>query len=223
MAPRKGMFMSNKVKPTGSFKENFKATKAPNEKPSQQGSSSFFFKPDPSQNKTINEGFKPKTSSTERKPFDKKKWRMQRYSRKYKVQQWEDRRKKEVLREYYKQIDDRPKFDVKKIYDENELDTNNETLLQTEQEEAPIEENEFKKNKARKKAHEEFERIKEEKKKLKEEMIKKKAEKKEALKKSKEERLVKFKRLNRKTKKGQPIMKDRMEFLLEQIQKNMQK
>nr|XP_022912690.1 rRNA-processing protein FYV7 [Onthophagus taurus] len=198
MAPRKGMFMSNKVKPTGSFKENFKATKAPNEKPSQQGSSSFFFKPDPSQNKTINEGFKPKTSSTERKPFDKKKWRMQRYSRKYKVQQWEDRRKKEVLREYYKQIDDRPKFDVKKIYDENELDTNNETLLQTEQEEAPIEENEFKKNK-------------------------KKAEKKEALKKSKEERLVKFKRLNRKTKKGQPIMKDRMEFLLEQIQKNMQK
>ncbi|GAB6020728.1 hypothetical protein CHUAL_003392 [Chamberlinius hualienensis] len=47
-------------------------------------------------------------------------------------------------------------------------------------------------------------------------------EKKEAaLLKRKEERLEKFKQLNRKTKKGQPVMKHRMSLLLKQIQKKM--
>ena len=48
-----------------------------------------------------------------------------------------------------------------------------------------------------------------------------KTEKEEALKKYKEKRMQTYKKLSRKTKKGQPVMKDRLEMLLEKIQQQV--
>ncbi|KAF2896618.1 hypothetical protein ILUMI_09561 [Ignelater luminosus] len=180
-----------------------------------------------------------------KKPFDKKKWRLQKYSKKYKLQQWEEKRKKAVLHQYYKQVkDDEPKFDVKKIYeqykDEDEDDVNKQeetenennlnrdiveeqhNLAKDEPGESEINAMTTRKKKAFKKAHLEYKRIQEEKQQKKEEIKTKKAEKAEALKQYKQKKLEKYKKLNKKTKKGQPIMKYRMEMLLEQIQKSVQ-
>lgn len=54
--------------------------------------------------------------------------------------------------------------------------------------------------------------------KKKEEIKRKQLEKEEALKKYKEKRAETYKKLCKKTKKGQPVMKDRMELLLQKIQ-----
>ena len=55
---------------------------------------------------------------------------------------------------------------------------------------------------------------------LKEKIAKQKQEKEEALKKYREKKTEHFKKLSQKTKKGQPLMKGRLEILLEKIQKN---
>jgi len=186
-----------------------------------------------------------------KKEFDKKKWRLQKYSKKYKLQQWEDKRKKAVLNEYYRELkDDGPKLDVQKIYEKYGVD-DDENNLGNKQEENENENNlnkdineaetsitwteegsenvesqpntsQTRKNKAFKKAHIEFQRIQEEKKQKKGDFLIRKAEKAEALKQYKQKKLEKYKKLNKKTKKGQPIMKYRMEMLLEQIQKSVQ-
>lgn len=177
-----------------------------------------------------------------KKPFDKKRWRLQRYSKKYKLDQWEDKRKKVVLRQYYREIKDEDnKFDVQKIYNEEEERSNNDAVTTKEENEnennlnvdvhmgqssgsmKDVSKKNSKsiKGRAFKKAHLEFERIKQEKQRKREEMNKKKAERDEALKAYNEKKFKKFKVLSKKTKKGQPIMKGRMEMLLEQIQYNM--
>lgn len=229
------------------------------------------------ENDAINES-SPQETQGGKKPFDKKKWRMQKYSKKYKLEQWEEKRKKAVLRHYYKDVKQTDKG-ISKIYEqynsseseeedntekndmeENENNLNNSInmgrnsrrsfkndVARNEEEEitdnSKNEENiknesdasnsnfkneseasnsNFKKRKAYKKAHEEYQRIKEEKKKRREELEKKKAERDAALKIYKQKKVEKFKRLNKKTKRGQPVMKDRIEMLLEQIQKNIQ-
>ena len=48
-----------------------------------------------------------------------------------------------------------------------------------------------------------------------------KTEKEEALKKYKEKKMQTYKKLSKKTKKGQPVMKDRLEMLLEKIQQQV--
>lgn len=184
-----------------------------------------------------------------KKPFDKKRWRLQKYSKKYKLDQWEEKRKKTVLREYYREIKDEDKqFNVEKIYqeeeerddksnnvneevdggrtnEENENDNNVNVDIRTGQmsnREEQINSNTTKR-KAFKKAHMEYERIKAEKNRKRDELNRKKTERDEALKVYKEKKVKKFKALSRKTRKGQPIMKDRMEMLLEQIQNNLDK
>ncbi|KAJ8978810.1 hypothetical protein NQ317_018900 [Molorchus minor] len=182
------------------------------------------------------------SAKQEKRPFDKKKYRLKKYSKKFKLQQWEQKREKAVLRGYYKSIkEDEPKFDVESIYkeaEEGEDDTSNandkineeneNNLNESINKEAAGSEDESvpssskrKKGKAFKKAYQEFERIKGEKNKKKEEFLRKKAEKEEALKVYKKNKLEKFKKLSRKTKKGQPIMKERMELLLEKIQNSL--
>ncbi|KAF5304668.1 hypothetical protein FQA39_LY09445 [Lamprigera yunnana] len=150
-----------------------------------------------------------------KKPFDKKKWRMQRYSKKYKLEQWENKRKHAVLQNYRKQINDMPKYDVQKIYEkygeENENKNNlhlNSTLTHTKQTENEIVQNSKINKKSFKKAKTEFQRIREEQQKEKEELSKKKSERIEAHKRYKQQKLEKYKKLSKKTKKGQPIMKD---------------
>lgn len=181
----------------------------------------------------------------EKKPFDKKKWRLQKYSNKYKLQQWEDKRKKAVLRGYYKNVkDDRNKFDVQKIYKEEQqidenvdgvrtIDEENENNLNKSIDQVntsinpDLTNNSSKqstlksKSKAFKKAHLEFQRIKEEKQKSKEEALRRKKEREDALKEYKRKKTEKYKKLSKKTRKGQPVMKDRMEMLLEKIQNSL--
>lgn len=179
---------------------------------------------------------KENPEKNQKKPFDKRKYRLQKYSKKYKLEQWEDKRKKAVLREYYKELKhESPSktFDVRKIYAENENELENDGTETAEKpgsdpnaaQEVPHEKEEPNDQKAKRKpskrAHLEFQRIKEEKQKRREEMLKLKAEKEEARKAHKQKKIENFKRLSRKTKKGQPIMKDRIELLLEKIQNSM--
>lgn len=164
----------------------------------------------------------PNTSETIKKPFDKKKWRTKKYSNKYKIEQWEDKRRKAVLRSYYK--------DLKQSSSSNKPTSEEIGSDQNIKQKRQFEDNDPnqaqpskipKKDSTSKKAHLEFLRIKEEKKKHKEETLKKKEEKKKAIEMSRKKKMEKFKRLNKRNKKGQPIMKDRIELLLEKLQHNM--
>lgn len=69
------------------------------------------------------------------------------------------------------------------------------------------------------KAKREYQRKQEEKKKRIEEAIRVKAERAEALRNYKEKKMRNFKVLSKKTRKGQPVMKGRIEMLLEKIQR----
>ncbi|XP_017789160.1 PREDICTED: thyroid transcription factor 1-associated protein 26 homolog [Habropoda laboriosa] len=144
----------------------------------------------------------------EKKPFNKKKYRLQKYSNKYKINQWEERRKKAILRGFYK-----------------ELDTNQQKILKkpsTSKSDDQIEnEKQPKKISPFHKAKQEFLRKKDEKRKKKEEVSKVKEEREKALKEYKEKRMQTYKKLSKKTKKGQPVMKDRLEMLLEKIQQQV--
>lgn len=71
------------------------------------------------------------------------------------------------------------------------------------------------------KAKQEFLRKKDDKRKKKEEAERVKSERQEALKKYKEKKIQTFKKLSKKTKQGQPVMKDRLELLLEKIQQQV--
>ncbi|KAG8221876.1 hypothetical protein J437_LFUL003252 [Ladona fulva] len=140
-----------------------------------------------------------------KKPFDKKRWREKKYSKKFKVQQWEEKRKKAVIRQYIKEL--------KKSKVENAaagVSTINPSP----------EENRGKNEKlsAYKLAQLEYERTQEAKRKKKEEYERRKAEREEALNNYKKRKIERYKKLSKKTKKGQPVMKDRIELLLEKIQ-----
>ncbi|KAI4468757.1 rrna processing [Holotrichia oblita] len=203
-----------------------------------QSSSSFFIKKNdyntrdtPSQSKEAQKDDKPK------KPFDKKKWRLQRYSKKYKLQQWEENRKKVILREYYRETKDNsdPKINVQKIYEEAEQEDSdlikigqlenennlNSEIVNDDNSEHTKEVVTRNKRKPRLNAYQEFQRLKDEKKRKKEEIQQKKEERDKALKEYKKEKTRKYKKLNKKTSKGQPVMKYRMQMLLEQIQKSV--
>ncbi|KAI4487879.1 hypothetical protein M0802_011767 [Mischocyttarus mexicanus] len=144
-----------------------------------------------------------KTSKSEKKIFDKKKYRLKKYSNKYKVDQWQERRKLAISRNYYKEI---RKEQHGSFQQQNKTEFKNET------------------SEPKKKpsffdiAKREYERKKEDKKKRKEEMLRIKSEREEALRKYKEKKLKTYKMLSKKTKKGQPVMKDRIELLLQKIQ-----
>ncbi|CAK9809518.1 Thyroid transcription factor 1-associated protein 26 homolog [Anthophora quadrimaculata] len=146
--------------------------------------------------------------SNEKKPFDKKKYRLQKYSNKYKINQWEERRKKAILRDFYKELDtDKQKILKKPSASKSDDQTENEKQL--------------KKISPFHKAKQEFLRKKDEKRKKKEEALRVKQEREEALKKYKEKKMQTYKKLSKKTKKGQPVMKDRLEMLLEKIQQQV--
>ncbi|OAD56005.1 Thyroid transcription factor 1-associated protein 26 like protein [Eufriesea mexicana] len=144
----------------------------------------------------------------EKKPFNKKKYRLQKYSNKYKIKQWEERKKKAILRSFYKQIDKDQQRNLKKpsvFKDDNQ----NEHTTQPPKKSAFY------------KAKQEYLRKKDEKCKQKEETLRVKAEREEALKKYKEKKMQTYKKLSKKTKTGQPVMKDRLEMLLEKIQQQV--
>lgn len=71
------------------------------------------------------------------------------------------------------------------------------------------------------KAKQEYKRKLEEKKMKWEDAKRRKEEREEALKKYKEKKIRNFKMLSKRTKKGQPVMKGRIELLLEKIQQSL--
>ncbi|XP_025414958.1 thyroid transcription factor 1-associated protein 26 [Sipha flava] len=139
---------------------------------------------------------------TSKKPFDKKKWRTKKYSKKHKFQEWDERRKKAIIRDYYK--------DLNKSGVERPLDTsiNDDTI--------PI--RQLKRLNPHKEAQERYKQILEEKKARRFEASKKKEEIRQALEEYKKKKIYRNKKLGKKTKKGQPVMKERLELLLEKIQ-----
>ncbi|CAI6351819.1 unnamed protein product [Macrosiphum euphorbiae] len=137
-----------------------------------------------------------------KKPFDKKKWRTKKYSNKQKLQDWDERRKKAVIRDYYKELN--------KSGTERPLNTlNDEDTNLTKQQKRPN---------PHKEAQERYNQIQEEKKARRFEASKKKEEIRLALEEYKQKKKLKNKKLGKKTRKGQPVMKERLELLLEKIQ-----
>ncbi|XP_029668028.1 thyroid transcription factor 1-associated protein 26 homolog [Formica exsecta] len=144
------------------------------------------------------------------KKFDKKRYRLQKYSNKYKINQWEEKRKKAVLRGYYKELQKDQQNSSQKSSNLNHASKNTNEIS-----------NSRNKSYAFYKAKREYKRKQEEKKKRVEEAIRVKTEREEALRKYKQKKLHNFKVLSKKTKKGQPVMKGRIEMLLEKIQQSL--
>ncbi|XP_018576584.1 thyroid transcription factor 1-associated protein 26 homolog [Anoplophora glabripennis] len=166
-------------------------------------------------------------SKTVKKPFDKKKYRLQKYSNKYQIQQWEDKRKKAVLRIYYKTLKEDQSNPTNLVHEDSTSKTDDVNKEGSSSNLHPVvtdvspENFKGKRTKPFRKAHQEFQRIREEKERERELLLQRKKEKEEAMQKYKKKKIEKFKKLNKKTKKGQPIMKDRMEMLLEKIQNSI--
>nr|KAF7408870.1 hypothetical protein H0235_013722 [Vespula pensylvanica] len=155
-----------------------------------------------------------KTSKNERNVFDKKKHRLKKLgsdpiigvSRCIVVfpivDQWQERRKRAVLRGYYKEI---PK-------DRCARQKGTETKVETRSRENDTS--------GPKKSPSFFDVARKEYERKKEETLRVKAEREEALRKYKEKKMQAYKKLSKRTKKGQPVMKDRIELLLQKIQQD---
>ena len=139
--------------------------------------------------------------NSNKKPFDKKKWRENRYSHKAKLEKWTDNRNKAMQRKYFRML--------KK---ENLGNGANAIPLGQKNDTKPS----FKKTK------EEFmKRQKQaEKKQRQEEKQKRFQEKQEAIKLYKQEKAKKYKILSKKNKRGQPSMAGRMQLLYDKIKKS---
>ncbi|XP_076260346.1 uncharacterized protein LOC143196500 isoform X2 [Rhynchophorus ferrugineus] len=210
MAPRKTF----KPRPSGKYNEESSQSKSGK-------TDSFFIKPRKNvSNRHVQKNVEENETSPVdvkpvKKPFDKKAWRLKKYSRKHKIEQWENRRKHAVLQGYRKTMkkDNSIKLDVEKIYQQYETDeeeSNNDTTNN------PCDMDASEPNQSKRKS-------------VLDENVPNSAEiraqqialKEQARKEYKKKKLEKFKKLNQKTKKGQPVMKGRIELLLEEIQQRL--
>lgn len=155
----------------------------------------------------------------DKKPFDKKAYRLKKYSKKYKLDQWEEHRKKQLLRNYYKEVKNEPATGSYKPinFDEDVTDSNQEVGRFVKHPDV------LEKEKASRKdpfwqAKQQYNKIKQDKQRKKEEIEKAKEEKNQKLQEYKKKKQERFKKLSKKTKKGQPVMTGRLEMLLEKIQ-----
>lgn len=181
-----------------------------------------------------------------KKPFDKKTYRIKKYSNKYKLDKWEENRRKTVLKKYYKDLKNDPKYGNYKPFDfdnaqmsasddeEPEEESEAAPVVQKKPREAPEEEIKYvmhpdamdtfrkkqkSKNQPFRRAQQELNRLRDEKNEIKEAAVTAKQERAAALASYKLKKSEKFKKLSKKTKTGQPLMKDRMQMLLENIQR----
>ncbi|CAG9793025.1 unnamed protein product [Diatraea saccharalis] len=187
-------------------------------------------KPEMNQNKNFNEKRQHqfdknrevvKQDATDKKPFDKKTYRLKKYSKKYKLEQWEEQRKKKLLRNYYKEVVNDPAAGLykPKTFDEDTTDSNevgrfvrHPELIEKENKTLQIKKDPYHKAKER------FDKIKQEKLQKQQEIEKAKEEKQKKLFEYKKKKQEKFKKLSKKTRKGQPVMTGRLELLLEKLQ-----
>lgn len=150
------------------------------------------------------------------------------------VNQWEDRRKKAILRDYYKERDRSQRQHPEQLVSlkSDDQTENNQYVFYSlhtfkvcsdkiNVTKLIIYRSHMYRISAFHKAKQEFLRKKNEKKKSQEDALRVKSEREEALKKYKDKRMQTYKRLSKKTRKGQPVMKDRLEMLLEKIQRQV--
>lgn len=155
----------------------------------------------------------------EKKPFDKKTYRLKKYSKKYKLQQWEEKRKQRLMREYQKEVKKESMAGTykPKLFDEDTIDSSNTGRFVKHPDLIEKENLQTKKDPFQK-AKEEYKKVKQSKLEKKQEFEKIKEEKKQKLEEYKRKKQERFKKLSKKTKKGQPVMTGRLELLLEKIQ-----
>lgn len=173
-------------------------------------------------NREIDEAItKKEKSREEKKPFDKKTYRLKKYSKKYKLEQWEEQRKKKLLRNYYKDIKNETPGSYKpKSFDEDTVDSGQEVGRFVRHPDLLDKENKLEKRKDPfERAKEQYSKIQQEKLEKKQEKEKANEERKQKLQEYKKKKQDRFKKLSKKTKKGQPVMTGRLELLLEKIQK----
>ncbi|CAH4023880.1 unnamed protein product [Pieris brassicae] len=160
----------------------------------------------------------PKPMENGKKPFDKKTYRLKKYSKKYKLEQWEEQRKKRLLQEYEKTVKNDPMIGTykPKTFDQDVPDSTNVGRFVKHPD---VLEKELAKTKKHPftKAKEQFNKMKEEKLKKQQENEKSRQEKNQKLQEYKKKKQDRFKKLSKKNKKGQPVMSGRMELLLEKI------
>ncbi|CAF4858475.1 unnamed protein product [Pieris macdunnoughi] len=160
----------------------------------------------------------PEPMENGKKPFDKKTYRLKKYSKKYKLEQWEEQRKKRLLQEYEKTVKNDPMVGTykPKTFDQDVPDSTNVGRFVKHPD---VLENELAKTKKHPftKAKEQFNKVKEEKLKKQQEKEKSRQEKMQKLQEYKKKKQDRFKKLSKKNKKGQPVMSGRMELLLEKI------
>lgn len=178
------------------------------------------------------EGLDLSKQSKEKKVFDKKAYRLKKYSKKYKLEQWEEQRKKRLLREYHKDIKNDPTVGIykAKTFDEDAPDGAQEAGKYVRHPDLIEKEYLFEKEdsvistKTKRypylKAKEHFNKVKQEKLEKQQEMQRIKEQKQQKLDEYKKKKNERFKKLSKKTKKGQPVMTGRLELLLEKIQSN---
>ncbi|KAL0272836.1 UNVERIFIED_CONTAM: hypothetical protein PYX00_005660 [Menopon gallinae] len=133
-----------------------------------------------------------------KKPFNKKKWREQKYSIKAKVKRWEEKRRKNMTMKYHRELK-KSGINLENLKRDNKMEKGMSPM---------------------KKAQLKYQAIQEAKQKKREEMERVKSEREQAIKAYKEKKAAKFRKLSQKTSKGQPVMRGRMELLLEKIEKN---
>ncbi|EFX88179.1 hypothetical protein DAPPUDRAFT_221383 [Daphnia pulex] len=145
--------------------------------------------------------------------FNKKKWRETQYSHKERVSEWESKRKEAVKRKYRKMLKkDESTSSVQTTYQLYNAEEGNVNGYS----EPPRQRlSEFQRAKLE---YERIQGLKEEARLEREQKIK---EREIAIMKSKQMRLERIKKLTQKTKKGQPVMKGRIEILLQKIQKQV--
>merc|ERR1719251_126213 len=129
---------------------------------------------------------------TEKKLFNKKKWREKKYGHGHKVDQWKDKHKLAAKMKY------------KRLLKKEEK--NNPNFVSVNKENNPTREKNKKTTSAFTKAINKFEEQNSKKRQKQEEFLRKQEEKKAAVKKYKEKKAERLKILNAKTKRGQPKM-----------------
>ena len=157
------------------------------------------------------------TTKPLKKPFNKAEWREKKYSHGHKVEQWRDKQKMSMARNYHKMI---KKEEKKALYEKTGGKKDNPNLEPIGEKKSLVEKNEEKRpiksgfSKAKKKYEDKIVT----KQKKEEEFLQRQQEKETAIKKYKEKKALKMKALSAKTRRGQPVMAGRIEMLLEQIQ-----
>ena len=160
----------------------------------------------------------PKGVVREKKVFDKKAYRIKKYDKKVKVDEWKIKRQT-FMTHKYKKLQKRlsPGPDLAKIYNEGKTSAGQPSEISQNKAEKPG----FRKPTSLDRAKKMFEQKKNERSNKEAEFQRRQAEKVAKQKIYKEKKDKRYKTIKAKTKNGQPLMGGRIDLLLERIQQTM--